>query len=102
MLLTSSGVRRQEEVGARLVLHHDAVRDCARPGLTKVYKDNSPTSLIVVGLLNVASVGLLHYMALVELLAADFMGPKLQGSVWLQLAGFLTILLGTGSMSMAK
>jgi len=47
--------------------------------LTKVYRENSPTALVVVGLLN--SAGLLHYMALVELLAADFMGPRLQGSV---------------------
>ncbi|KAL5217709.1 hypothetical protein ABZP36_018393 [Zizania latifolia] len=71
--------------------------------LTRVYKDNSPTALIVVGLLNAASAGLLHYMALVELLAADFMGPKLQGSVRLQLLCFLAVLLGAGGMSvMAK
>nr|AAP92124.1 iron transporter Fe3 [Oryza sativa Japonica Group] len=71
--------------------------------LTRVYRDNSPTALIVVGLLNAASAGLLHYMALVELLAADFMGPKLQGNVRLQLAAFLAVLLGAGGMSvMAK
>ncbi|KAG8044368.1 hypothetical protein GUJ93_ZPchr0252g33445 [Zizania palustris] len=71
--------------------------------LTRVYRDNSPTALIVVGLLNAASAGLLHYMALVELLAADFMGPKLQGSVRLQLLCFLAVLLGAGGMSvMAK
>ncbi|CAM0875525.1 unnamed protein product [Alopecurus aequalis] len=71
--------------------------------LTKVYKDNSPTALIVVGLLNAASAGLLHYMALVELLAADFMGAKLQGSVRLQLICLLAVLLGAGGMSvMAK
>jgi zinc transporter 1/2/3 len=71
--------------------------------LTKVYRENSPTALIVVGLLNAASAGLLHYMALVELLAADFMGPKLQGSVRLQLLSFLAVLLGAGGMSiMAK
>ncbi|KAF7047181.1 hypothetical protein CFC21_056137 [Triticum aestivum] len=71
--------------------------------LTKVYQDNSPTALIVVGLLNAASAGLLHYMALVELLAADFMGPKLQGSVRLQLICLTAVLLGAGGMSvMAK
>uniref|UniRef100_A0ACD5X2S2 Uncharacterized protein n=1 Tax=Avena sativa TaxID=4498 RepID=A0ACD5X2S2_AVESA len=71
--------------------------------LTKVYKDNSPTALIVVGLLNAASAGLLHYMALVELLAADFLGPKLQGSVRLQLICLTAVLLGAGGMSvMAK
>ncbi|XP_039065344.1 fe(2+) transport protein 1-like [Hibiscus syriacus] len=47
-------------------------------GLTKVYSQTSPTALIVVGLLNASSAGLLNYMALVDLLAADFLGPKLQ------------------------
>ncbi|RCV41559.1 hypothetical protein SETIT_9G146200v2 [Setaria italica] len=71
--------------------------------LTRVYSDSSPTALIVVGLLNAASAGLLHYMALVDLLAADFMGPKLQGSVRLQLVSFFAVLLGAGGMSvMAK
>ena len=71
--------------------------------LTKVYMENSPTALIVVGLLNATSAGLLHYMALVELLAAEFMGPKLQGSVRLQLISFLAVLLGAGGMAiMAK
>ncbi|CAL4926575.1 unnamed protein product [Urochloa decumbens] len=71
--------------------------------LTRVYSDSSPTALIVVGLLNAASAGLLHYMALVDLLAADFMGPKLQGSVRLQIVSFLAVLLGAGGMSvMAK
>ncbi|TVU29692.1 hypothetical protein EJB05_21270, partial [Eragrostis curvula] len=54
--------------------------------LTKVYcSDTSPTALVVVGLLNAASAGLLHYMALVDLLAADFMGPRMLASVGLQL-----------------
>ena len=71
--------------------------------LTRVYRENSPTALVVVGLLNAASAGLLHYMALVELLAADFMGPRLQGSVRLQLLSFAAVLLGAGGMSvMAK
>jgi zinc transporter 1/2/3 len=67
--------------------------------LTKVYSDTSPTALIVVGLLNAASAGLLHYMALVDLLGADFMGPKLQSSVRLQMVSFLAVLLGAGGMS---
>ncbi|RWW13783.1 hypothetical protein GW17_00022489 [Ensete ventricosum] len=72
-------------------------------GLSNVYRDNSPTALIVVGLLNASSAGLLNYMALVDLLATDFMGPKLQGSVKLQLWAYLAVLLGSGGMSlMAK
>nr|GEV74451.1 probable zinc transporter 10 [Tanacetum cinerariifolium] len=71
--------------------------------LSKVYKENSPTSLITVGLLNASSAGLLIYMALVDLLAADFMGAKLQGSIKLQLKSYAAVLLGAGGMSlMAK
>ncbi|CAN6309923.1 unnamed protein product [Urochloa humidicola] len=74
--------------------------------LTRVYRDSSPTRWVSrspFGLLNAASAGLLHYMALVDLLAADFMGPKLQGNVRLQLVSFLAVLLGAGGMSvMAK
>ncbi|KAI3879133.1 hypothetical protein MKX03_010637 [Papaver bracteatum] len=68
-------------------------------GLSKTYKENSPTALITVGLLNAASAGLLIYMALVDLLAADFMGPKLQGSIKLQLKSYAAVLVGAGGMS---
>nr|AYW01686.1 IRT1 protein [Morus alba] len=72
-------------------------------GLSNVYSDNSPTALIVVGLLNACSAGLLNYMALVELLASDFMGSKLQASVKLQIWSYSAVLLGAGGMSlMAK
>ncbi|XP_010908609.1 fe(2+) transport protein 1-like [Elaeis guineensis] len=67
--------------------------------LSNVYSDNSPTALIVVGILNACSAGLLNYTALVDLLAADFMGPKLQGNVKLQLAAYAAVLLGAGGMS---
>ncbi|KAK9063414.1 hypothetical protein SSX86_017284 [Deinandra increscens subsp. villosa] len=72
-------------------------------GLSKAYKENSPRALITVGLLNASSAGLLIYMALVDLLAADFMGPKLQGSIKLQIKSFVAVLLGAAGMSiMAK
>ncbi|GFS36842.1 zinc transporter 10 precursor [Actinidia rufa] len=71
--------------------------------LSKTYKENSPTALITVGLLNGSSAGLLIYMALVDLLSADFMGPKLQGSIKLQIKSYVAVLLGAGGMSlMAK
>ncbi|XP_047974644.1 probable zinc transporter 10 [Salvia hispanica] len=71
--------------------------------LSSMYKENSPRSLITVGLLNASSAGLLIYMALVDLLASDFMGPKLQGSIKLQLKSYAAVLLGAGGMSlMAK
>ncbi|KAL5987836.1 putative zinc transporter 10 [Asimina triloba] len=71
--------------------------------ISNVYRENSPTSLIVIGLLNASSAGLLIYMALVDLLASDFMGPKLQGSIKLQIQSYIAVLLGAGGMSlMAK
>ncbi|KAF9589796.1 hypothetical protein IFM89_028731 [Coptis chinensis] len=71
--------------------------------LSNVYRENSPSSLITVGLLNASSAGLLIYMALVDLLAADFMGPRLQGSIKLQMKSYIAVLLGSGGMSlMAK
>ncbi|KAL8257779.1 hypothetical protein R6Q59_029820 [Mikania micrantha] len=72
-------------------------------GLSKAYKENTPSALITVGLLNASSAGLLIYMALVDLLAADFMGPKLQGSIKLQVKSYAAVLVGAGGMSvMAK
>lgn len=68
-------------------------------GLANVYSETSPTSLIVVGLLNACSAGLLNYMALVELLASDFMGSKLQSNVKLQVLAYVAVLLGAGGMS---
>ena len=71
--------------------------------LSKTYKENSPTALITVGLLNASSAGLLIYMALVDLLSSDFMGPKLQASIKLQIKSYAAVLLGAGGMSlMAK
>ncbi|KAL3851576.1 hypothetical protein ACJIZ3_013458 [Penstemon smallii] len=71
--------------------------------LARTYQENSPRALITVGLLNASSAGLLIYMALVDLLAADFMGPKLQSSINLQLKSFIAVLLGAAGMSlMAK
>lgn len=72
-------------------------------GLSNIYSDDSPTALIVVGLLNACSAGLLNYMALVELLAADFLGPNLQANLKLQFWSYASVLLGAGGMAlMAK
>ncbi|KAJ4975862.1 hypothetical protein NE237_000968 [Protea cynaroides] len=72
-------------------------------GLSNVYSDDSPTALIVVGILNASSAGLLNYMALVDLLASDFLGTKLQSNVKLQVLAYIAVLLGAGGMSlMAK
>ncbi|KAK6931953.1 Zinc/iron permease [Dillenia turbinata] len=67
--------------------------------LSKTYRENSPNALITVGLLNASSAGLLIYMALVDLLAVDFMGPKLQNNFKLLIKCTFAVLLGAGGMS---
>lgn len=67
--------------------------------LSSIYRDNSPTALITVGLLNACSAGMLIYMALVDLLATEFMGSMLQGSVKLQIKCFTAALFGCSVMS---
>ncbi|XP_019154390.1 PREDICTED: zinc transporter 8-like [Ipomoea nil] len=69
-------------------------------GITNVYDENSPTALIVEGIFNSASAGILIYMALVDLLAADFMNPRMQNNGKLQLGANVSLLLGAGCMSL--
>ncbi|CAK9308505.1 unnamed protein product [Citrullus colocynthis] len=68
-------------------------------GISGVYKDNSRTALIVEGSMNSASAGILIYMALVDLLAADFMNPRMQNNLGLQLGANISLLLGAACMS---
>ncbi|PHT42789.1 Zinc transporter 5, partial [Capsicum baccatum] len=68
--------------------------------ITNVYDENSPTALIVEGIFNSASAGILIYMALVDFLAADFMHPRMQGNGKLQLGANISLLLGAGLMSL--
>lgn len=69
-------------------------------GISRVYNENSPTALVVEGGLNSVAAGILVYMALVDLLAEDFMNPKVQSRGKLQLGINLSMLLGAGLMSM--
>ncbi|KAI9153882.1 hypothetical protein LWI28_017931 [Acer negundo] len=69
-------------------------------GISNVYDENSPTALIVEGILNAASAGILIYMSLVDLLAADFMNPKMQNNSKLQISANVSLLLGAGCMSL--
>nr|XP_043629669.1 zinc transporter 1 [Erigeron canadensis] len=68
-------------------------------GISRNYREDSTTSLIVEGVLNSGSAGILIYMALVDLLAADFMNPRMQNSLRLQLGANVSLLLGAGCMS---
>ncbi|KAK4279005.1 hypothetical protein QN277_016771 [Acacia crassicarpa] len=69
-------------------------------GIMNGYDENSPKALIVEGIFNAASSGILIYMALVDLLAADFMTERVQNSTHLQVRSNLSLLLGAGLMSL--
>ncbi|XP_071685776.1 zinc transporter 1-like [Rutidosis leptorrhynchoides] len=68
--------------------------------ITNTYKENSSTALIVEGVLNSASAGILIYMALVDLLSPDFMNPRLQKNMILQFCSNVSLLMGAGLMSL--
>ncbi len=86
------------QFGSKQVL--EAIGIAIGIGITEVYDENSPTALIVEGVLNAASAGILIYMALVDLLAADFMNPKMQSNGRLQVGANLSLLIGAGLMSL--
>lgn len=67
--------------------------------ITNIYSETSSTALIVQGVFNSASAGILIYMALVDLLAADFMSTKLQNNGKLQVWANASVLIGAGCMS---
>lgn len=69
-------------------------------GISNIYNENSPTALIVEGIFNSASAGILIYMALVDLLAADFMNPRVQSKLKLQVGANFSLLLGAACMSL--
>ncbi|KAK3405091.1 hypothetical protein EUGRSUZ_K01345 [Eucalyptus grandis] len=69
-------------------------------GVSSVYDESSLKALIVEGIFNAASAGILIYMALVGLLAADFMSPKLQNNGRLLFWTNVALLLGAGCMSL--
>ncbi|KAE9586421.1 putative zinc/iron permease [Lupinus albus] len=69
-------------------------------GIGTSYNENSPTSLIVGGVFNAASAGILIYMALVDILAADFLNPRMLQNGRLQFGANLSLLIGAGCMSL--
>jgi zinc transporter 1/2/3 len=69
-------------------------------GFSSAYDENSPTTLIV-GVFNATSSGILIYMALVDLLAADFINSsQMRKNGMLQLCSYVALLLGIGAMSL--
>jgi zinc transporter 1/2/3 len=68
--------------------------------ISSSYNVHSSTAIIIEGVFNSASAGILIYMSLVDLLATDFNNPKLQTNTKLQLMTYLALFLGAGIMSM--
>jgi zinc transporter 1/2/3 len=69
-------------------------------GISSTYNENSSTALIVQGLFDAASSGILIYMALVDLIAADFLGRRMTNNTRLQMWCFASLFLGAGAMSL--
>ncbi|XP_074297683.1 zinc transporter 1-like [Silene latifolia] len=67
--------------------------------ISGAYDENSPRALIIQGMFESAATGILIYMALVDLLAADFMHPRMQNNIRIQLGSHISLLLGAGCMS---
>lgn len=69
-------------------------------GISSTYNGNSKTALIVEGTFNALAAGILIYMSLVDLLAADFMNPRVKQNLKIQIGLNVSLLLGAGCMSL--
>lgn len=69
-------------------------------GIASTYNGNSPTALIVEGLFDSMSSGILIYMSLVDLIAADFRSDKMLRNPKLQFQCYSALFLGAGAMSL--
>jgi len=69
-------------------------------GISATYNENSQAALIVQGLFDAVSSGILIYMALVDLIAADFLSKRMTKNPRLQMWSYLSLFLGAGAMSL--
>ena len=69
-------------------------------GISTIYDPESPKALIVEGIFDSVSAGILIYMALVDLIAADFLSKRLSCNTRLQVASYIALFLGAGLMSL--
>ncbi|KAH7523815.1 hypothetical protein FEM48_Zijuj06G0052000 [Ziziphus jujuba var. spinosa] len=63
------------------------------------YNPNSPGALVAEGILDSLSAGILVYMALVDLIAADFLSKRMSCNFRLQVVSYFMLFLGAGLMS---
>ncbi|PHT37077.1 hypothetical protein CQW23_24777, partial [Capsicum baccatum] len=69
-------------------------------GASSSYDPHSPRALLVEGILNSVSSGILVYMALVDLIAADFLSKRMSCNTRLQVASYFALFFGAGLMSL--
>ncbi|KAJ4769852.1 Zinc transporter [Rhynchospora pubera] len=63
------------------------------------YNANSQIALIIEGILDSISAGILIYMALVDLIAADFLSRKVNYNMRVQVSSYVALFLGALSMA---
>ncbi|XP_034683928.1 zinc transporter 4, chloroplastic-like isoform X2 [Vitis riparia] len=67
--------------------------------ISSSYNPDSPRALVIEGVFDCVSAGILIYMALVDLIAADFLSKRMKCNVRLQVLSYLMLFLGAGMMS---
>ncbi|CAA6666148.1 unnamed protein product [Spirodela intermedia] len=72
----------------------------AGAALSSVYNANSPRALVVEGVLDSVSAGILIYMALVDLIGADFHSRSMSCSTRLQVLSYVALFFGALSMAL--
>ncbi|KAK8597568.1 hypothetical protein V6N13_094971 [Hibiscus sabdariffa] len=68
-------------------------------GISSFYNPYSPAALVTEGILDSLSAGILVYMALVDLIAADFLSKRMSCNFRLQLVSYFMLFLGAGLMA---
>ncbi|KAJ0090878.1 hypothetical protein Patl1_13028 [Pistacia atlantica] len=69
-------------------------------GIASVYNPYGAGALIVEGVLDSMSAGILVYMALVDLIAADFLSKRMSCNFRLQVVSYFMLFVGAGLMSL--
>ncbi|KAL1344898.1 hypothetical protein HN51_018701 [Arachis hypogaea] len=67
--------------------------------IASVYNPHSAGALVTEGILDSLSAGILVYMALVDLIAADFLSKRMSCNFRLQIVSYCMLFLGAGLMS---
>ncbi|KAI3501671.1 hypothetical protein L1887_29624 [Cichorium endivia] len=68
-------------------------------GISSFYNPNSPGALVIEGILDSISAGILVYMALVDLIAAEFLSKRMVRKSRDQIVSFIALFLGAGLMA---